>query len=205
MLSLLIAVAFLPLALITSIPTQNLEVTALQEKHDYASHAPGQTNGDWLGWGADIYNNRLAAPDASIDTSNVASLKQVCREEYLVGVSATPLVINGVVYYPTWNGLLVALNYRQCKVLWQINISAIVTAYEPIPADFTSFLFPASRTTPVANHNVLFLGTQANALLLAIDQRTGETVGSNSTQRSPCCDHHNVPDFLRRQDLRRDC
>ena len=174
MLSLLAAVALVPFALTTSIPIQNSEVTALKERHDYAQRAPGQTNGDWLGWGADVYNNRLAAPDASIDVSNVASLKQVCHKEYLIGVSATPLVINGIVYYPTWNGLLVALNYRQCKVLWQTNISSIITAYKPIPADFASILAPASRTTPVANHNVLFLGTLANGLLLAIDQRTGK-------------------------------
>ena len=112
-------------------------------------------------------------------------MKQVCREEHLVGVSATPLVINGVVYYPTWNGLLVALSYRHCLVLWQMNISAIVTAYKPIPADFASYLFPASRTTPVANHNVLFVGTLANALLLAIDQHSGRLLDQIQLNNHP--------------------
>jgi outer membrane protein assembly factor BamB len=100
----------------------------------------------------------------------------VCQKEYSVGVSATPLVVDGIVYYPTWGGLLVALDYKKCKVLWQTNISEISLAYKPVPTQLLPVLHTVSRTTPMLIDNVLILGTQANALLLAIDKRDGKLV-----------------------------
>lgn len=138
--------------------------------------SPYNGEGNWLGWGANVYNNRVASPRAKINTSNVASLHSTCQKEYSVGVSAAPLVVNGIAYFPTWGGLLVALDYSRCSVLWQINITDIVQAYKPVPEAFLRVVTPVSRTTPAIDGNVLFLGTLANALLLAVDRRDGKLI-----------------------------
>ena len=141
-----------------------------------SNQSPHKDGGDWLGWGANVYNNRLAPPQAKIDTSNVASLRLICKQEYSVGISAAPLVVNGVAYFPTWGGLLVALDYARCKVLWETNVTDIVLSYKSAPEAILSIALPVSRTTPVLDKGVLFLGTLANALLIAVDQRDGKMI-----------------------------
>lgn len=172
MLGILLATALAPFgALSFSIFSPKTEATALESR---GHNPPGNTDGNWLGWGGDIYNNRLAASDATINAANVASLHQVCHQNYSVGVSATPLVVNGVAYFPTWGGLFVAYDYHHCKVKWQANITTIIEAYKPIPADLAKVVKVVARGTPAINGNVLFIGTQGNALLLAFDKRNGK-------------------------------
>ncbi len=177
--SFLLVAAFVPLGALSSVARSSVitsDAGGLQEG-DYDQHGPPRkSNGNWLGWGADVYNNRLAAPDAVVNAANVASLHPVCQKEYSKGVSATPLVVDGIVYYPTWSGLLVALDYNKCKVLWQTNISEISLAYRPVPTQLRTIVNTGSRTTPTLSGNVLILGTQANALLLAVDKRNGKLV-----------------------------
>ncbi|KAL8995229.1 MAG: hypothetical protein Q9169_004993 [Polycauliona sp. 2 TL-2023] len=129
--------------------------------------------GTWLGWGAGIHNNRQASPDARVNSLNVASLHQTCQKNYPNGESAPPLVADGIAYYPTWNGLFVALDYTKCKVLWQTNVTVLINQYNP---EYYDTLKPLSRTSPALYKNILFIGTQANALLLAINKRNGKLV-----------------------------
>ena len=136
--------------------------------------APGHSNGTWLGWGGDIYKNRLAAPDVKVDAPNVATLSSACKLDYSpYGISAAPLAINGIAYYPTWNGLLVALDYLECSVLWQTNISEIILAYKPVPEPILNITSALVRTTPVVDGQILYVATQANSLFLVIDKRGG--------------------------------
>ncbi|KAI4243980.1 MAG: hypothetical protein L6R40_003191 [Gallowayella cf. fulva] len=140
------------------------------------------SRGTWLGWGAGIYNNRQASPDAKLNSSNVATLQPTCKKQYLGGESAPPLVYAGVAYYPTWSGLFVALDYAKCKVIWQTNVTHIITQYN---SSFYALLPPISRTTPALDRNVLFIGTQANALFLAIDRQTGNLIDRTQINSHP--------------------
>ncbi|KAL8705143.1 MAG: hypothetical protein Q9201_001746 [Fulgogasparrea decipioides] len=154
-----------------------LDTTAHTEKDIGVTSFPSRGNGGWLGWGANIYNNRWAFSGAKVDASNIASLNPTCKIGYSVGVSAAPLVANGISYYPTWGGLFVALDYTKCQVLWQVNITDIVVRYKPVPKSILSAgILPVSRTTPAIDGNVLYLGTSANALLLAVDKRNGKVI-----------------------------
>ncbi|KAL8664148.1 MAG: hypothetical protein Q9168_007965 [Polycauliona sp. 1 TL-2023] len=129
--------------------------------------------GTWLGWGAGIYNNRRASSDARVNSANVASLYQTCQQDYENGESAPPLVADGIAYYPTWNGWLVALDYKKCEVRWITNITRIIDRYN---SKYYDTMSPVSRTSPAMYKNTLFIGTQANALLLAINKRNGKLV-----------------------------
>ncbi|KAF2799759.1 Quino protein alcohol dehydrogenase-like protein [Melanomma pulvis-pyrius CBS 109.77] len=146
-----------------------------------ASQPPPSKKGNWLGWGGDIYNNHWASSDAVVDTSNAGSLVPVCQKAYDPGVSAAPLVEDGVAYYPTWNGLLVALDYKSCHTLWKTNISTLIRDFKGGSKQQLAFILGsgaalASRTTPVVDGDVLFIGTLARALVVALDKRTGRHI-----------------------------
>ncbi|KAL8798707.1 MAG: hypothetical protein Q9182_006458, partial [Xanthomendoza sp. 2 TL-2023] len=110
---------------------------------------------------------------AKVNSTNLDSLRPICKKQYVHGESAPPLVADGVAYYPTWDGLFVALDYAECKVLWQTNVTRIINQYD---STFNKLLFPVSRTTPAMHGNALIIGTIANALLLAINKRNGKLI-----------------------------
>jgi outer membrane protein assembly factor BamB len=135
-------------------------------------------NGSWIGWGGSIYNNRWASANVEISSANARSLTEHCRISYVNGTSATPTVLHGIAYYPTWDGSLVALDYQSCEVKWKINVSAIIESFAPISTDQKVVTVPVSRTSPqvdVDNH-VLYFGTQTHALIVAADLHSGKTL-----------------------------
>jgi hypothetical protein len=68
-------------------------------------------HGNWPDFGGGIYNNRWARSDAVVDINTVGQLQPHCQSNaYSPGVSTPPLVENGIAYYPTWSGPLVALD-----------------------------------------------------------------------------------------------
>ncbi|KAE9371610.1 Quino protein alcohol dehydrogenase-like protein [Stipitochalara longipes BDJ] len=108
---------------------------------------------EWSGWGGNYLNNGWASQNTHITSSNIKSAVPQCNVSYPIGVSATPVVFGNTVYYPTWNGSFVALDYASCRVLWQINVTEIVANYAP----YTEFLFgprPLSRTSPQIDGNL---------------------------------------------------
>ena len=101
-------------------------------------------------------------------------------------MSAAPLVVGGVAYYVTWSGAFIALDYGSCRELWQTNVSHIILSYQPLSLTALSIKLPlVSRTTPVMERNILFIGTQANALLLAIDKRDGSLIDLFQINKHP--------------------
>ena len=132
---------------------------------------------DWSGWGGNIFNNRWASQNTVISSSNVNTITQHCRLTYPIGVSATPTISGDIVYYPTWNGLFVALNYVTCAVQWEINVTAIIHDYAPLSGLQAEATNPISRTSPVIDGNILYFGTQTHALIVALSLFSGQTLG----------------------------
>jgi outer membrane protein assembly factor BamB len=144
---------------------------------------PSSDQDSWLGFGGNIYNNHWAGGNATADTDNIGTLKSVCQKTYQSGISAAPLVENGIAYFPTWGGLLVALNYQTCAILWELNItSLILQENSTITADLGT---PVSRTTPVTDGAVLYIGTLARALVVAIEKSTGRVISTLSLSTHP--------------------
>jgi outer membrane protein assembly factor BamB len=161
-----------------------------------ASQPPSSRLGVWLGWGADVYNNRWAATDTEVDVANVASLSLTCQKPYSPGVSAPPLVADGVAYYPTWSGLLVALDYKSCRTLWQTNVTRIIKKFKPLESE-QALTAAVSRTTPAVDGGVLFIGTLANALVLAIDKSNGRLIDSVQLSTHPFATITQSPTFYK--------
>jgi outer membrane protein assembly factor BamB len=154
-------------------------------------------SGSWLGWGADVYNNRWAGTDAAVATNNVNSLVQTCSQKYNPGVSAPPLVLDGVAYFVTWGGLAVALDYRHCRPLWQTNVTRIIRTFQPTPniAEAAGVVASVARTTPVVSGNTLFIGTLGNALVVALHRSTGRLIDSLQLSDHPFAAITSSPTF----------
>ena len=146
---------------------------------DSGAGAAGVVGGDpgqWTGWGGNLFNNRWASRNRVISSSNIKSLTSRCKVSYPKGVSATPVLAGNVAYYPTWNGSFAALDWTTCRVLWQVNVSAIVEGFAPISEFQAQQTKALSRTSPQVDGDVVYLGTQTHALLVALDRATGRTL-----------------------------
>ncbi|KAF1974034.1 Quino protein alcohol dehydrogenase-like protein [Bimuria novae-zelandiae CBS 107.79] len=133
-----------------------------------SSQKPTITHYFALGFGADVYNNHWAGSDAQINIDNVKTLSSTCHKKYEPGLSAAPLIENGVAYYTTFGGLLVALDYKSCKEHWTLNITELILKVTGNSDDILSTGGAlASRSTPVADGDVLYFDTLAKALVVA--------------------------------------
>jgi len=133
---------------------------------------------EWSGWGGNYYNNRWALGNTAVSSSSITSLAPHCRIPYPVGVSATPVVSGDIVFYPTWNGSFVALDYINCQVLWQMNVLDIISGYAPITELQRNFSVAISRTSPQLDNEVIYFGTNMHALIVAVNRFTGKTLGT---------------------------
>ena len=116
-----------------------------------ASHAES-----WAGWGGGVSNSRWAVNNTKIGIATIATLAESCRQDYKYGVSATPVTFGNIVYYPTWDGLFVALDYVTCKVQWQLNVTNLIFQYAPPGIGYESQqMAPVSRTSPQIDDNIL--------------------------------------------------
>ncbi|KAK7184823.1 hypothetical protein DPSP01_002205 [Paraphaeosphaeria sporulosa] len=133
--------------------------------------------GNWLGFGAEVYNNHWAGSDSLIDITSVKTLATVCQKKYEPGLSASPLIEDGVAYYNTFGGLLVALDYENCKERWTLNVTELILR---VKGNSDGVLATggalASRSTPVADGDVLYFGTLARALAVAVNKRSGKII-----------------------------
>ncbi|OCK76367.1 Quino protein alcohol dehydrogenase-like protein [Lepidopterella palustris CBS 459.81] len=144
-----------------------------------------QESQDWSGWGGGIFNNRWAPRDNTVSSSSIHSLSEHCQLIYPLGVSATPTIHGNVVYYPTWSGLFVALNYVTCTVQWEVNVTDIITGFAPLTATQTAVTIPVSRTSPQVDGDVLYFATQTHALLIAVNRLSGKILGMIQINEHP--------------------
>lgn len=141
----------------------------------------------WNGWGANTRNDRFASTNRKLTSSTIKSLSVHCQIPIPGGVSANPTIVQGIAYFPTWNGSLFALDYSSCKVKWAINVTQVIVDFKPlaVPADYT--FVPASRTSPQVDlaNNVIYFGTLTWALMVAADLQTGRVLGSKQINPHP--------------------
>jgi hypothetical protein len=132
----------------------------------------------WSGYGGNIYNNRWASLNTDIDSSSILSLAGHCKATYPSGISATPIISRSIAYYPTWNGSFVAYDYDACQTIWQANVTAIINSYAPLTAEQQEIMLPVGRSSAQIDGDIIYFGTIANSLIVALDLNTGKHLGS---------------------------
>ncbi|KAK1757054.1 quinon protein alcohol dehydrogenase-like superfamily [Echria macrotheca] len=143
--------------------------------------------GGWTGWGGSYLNNRWVS-SAKVSSSSIHSLSEHCKITYPVGVSAPPAILDGVAYYSTWNGSFVALDYKACSVKWQINVTgAVIDNFGALSAAQLATTVPIARTSPQIDekNEIVYFGTQAWALVVAADLKSGKVLGVRQINSHP--------------------
>jgi polyvinyl alcohol dehydrogenase (cytochrome) len=122
---------------------------------------------DWPTYGFDLTRNRFNPQEGLINTATVSQLD--VRWFFSTGsgtdfVSASPSVVEGVVYVGAWNGTMYALDAFSGQPLWTFNIN------DPNPENRGGF--PGIQASATVVDGVVYFGG-ADANVYALDALTG--------------------------------
>ncbi|KAJ6365826.1 hypothetical protein OIU76_030579 [Salix suchowensis] len=135
----------------------------------------------WLNHGADISNTRSAKGEVRINRLTVKNLR--LKWTFFAGkdISATPAIANGVVYFPSWNGFLYAVNAFDGALIWKQNLSQITgLSGTGIVVNVT-----VSRSTPTIADDLLLVGIYGPAVVIALTRASGRLVWSTQLDPRP--------------------
>ncbi|KAK4736942.1 hypothetical protein R3W88_000639 [Solanum pinnatisectum] len=138
------------------------------------------TSAEWLNHGGDITNRRSAPGEILISPRTINNLKLRWKFLAVFDITATPAVANGVVYFPSWNGNLYAVNALTGGLIWQQNLTRL-TGLPPV----RSVNVTVSRATPVVANDLLLVGIYGPAVVIAVRRLTGALVWSTLLDPRP--------------------
>lgn len=96
-------------------------------------------------------------------------------------ISATPAVANGVVYFPSWNGYLYAVNAFNGALIWEQNLSKLTgLSGTGIVVNVT-----VSRSTPTIAGDLLIVGIYGPAVVVVVSRSNGRLVWSTQLDPRP--------------------
>ena len=96
-------------------------------------------------------------------------------------ISATPAVDSGVVYFPSWNGYLYAVNAFTGASIWKQNLSELTGLNGTgIVVNVT-----VSRSTPTTVNDLLIVGIYGPAVVIALNRSDGKLVWSTQLDPRP--------------------
>ncbi len=113
---------------------------------------PGADPG-WSMFGHDLHNTRSNTVETEIGVDTVANL-ELAWEHVGAQVTSTPAVVDGIVYFADWTGLLYAKNAADGSEVWTEQVSPsgmspsiAVTEERLFIGDFQAFLYAVDRST----------------------------------------------------------
>jgi outer membrane protein assembly factor BamB len=143
----------------------------------------------WPNQGGGLLNTRHACLQ-KINPSTISKLALKWQVNVGLDVTVTPSASNdGVVYVPSFNGNLYAINAKTGNVLWARNLtsfipSEILNKFTNIHQSPESALI-YSRTTPVITKKTLLVGIYGPAILLSLHRDTGDLIWSSLLDQHP--------------------
>lgn len=141
-----------------------------------AAPAPAVTQGDWRGYGYDATGRRFS-PLKQIDTSNVSRLRPVWKygiagagdpnpaNRLASTTEAVPIMVGGILYTPTIQHNIVALEPETGEELWKYDLGKASGTLRGVT------YWQGDRDAPPQ----IFVGTSDGALI-ALDAKTGKLV-----------------------------
>jgi polyvinyl alcohol dehydrogenase (cytochrome) len=127
-----------------------------------AGTASAHEDASWSMSGQGITNWRYQPNETTINVRNAGSLAPSWVTTVAGDISATPAVVDGVVYVPDWGGKFTALNARTGAIIWQDDVAGV-----------TGIPGALSRTSPAVSGRSVVFGTQKGGRLVAVDKYTG--------------------------------
>jgi polyvinyl alcohol dehydrogenase (cytochrome) len=88
------------------------------------STADSGTDPGWPVYRHDLANSGLAPNETHINAANVAGLTKVWSKDAGVGVTGTPAVVDGVIYFGDWQGVVWAINADTGAEIWHTPLDS---------------------------------------------------------------------------------
>ena len=117
---------------------------------------------EWPSGGQNVGDDRFQPDETIVNVKTAARLAPRWTLTMAGDVSATPAVVNGVVYVPDWGGYISAIRSSNGDVIWR----RLISSYNGIAGS-------VSRSDPVVDGSTLVIGTQSGADIIAINTATG--------------------------------
>ena len=96
-------------------------------------------------------------------------------------ISATPAVANGVVYFPSWNGYIYAVNAFNGGLIWKQNLGELTG----LSGTGTVVNVSVSRATPTIAGDLLIIGIYGPAFVIAVSRSAGNLIWSTQLDPRP--------------------
>lgn len=126
--------------------------------HDAGQPEPVLDPEDWSSFGGDLDHSRTAHAETAIDADSASSLALAWRVP-APGVTGTPAVVNGIVYFADWAGGVHARNVDDGTEVWTRTLPLGVTS------------------SPCVAGDLVYLSDR-HATVYALDRASGDTVWS---------------------------
>jgi polyvinyl alcohol dehydrogenase (cytochrome) len=124
---------------------------------------------NWPVGGQNIRNTRHQAVETQISPANASRLAVKWAFSTPAGVTATPTVSDGVVYFPDWAGFLYAVQANNGRQIWRRSIS-----------EYNGVAGSVSRISPAVDGDQLIIGDNDDSNrvnqgtnIIAVDRKTG--------------------------------
>ena len=124
--------------------------------------------GDWLMW-RNNYSAWGYSPLSQITAKNVGQLTLAWSRGVTAGrQEGTPLVHDGIMYFPEPTDAIVAIDAKTGQQLWEYK--------RPVPADLKNFIRNVDDHRSIAIWENLIIGNTDDDHLVALDAKTGKVV-----------------------------
>lgn len=149
----------------------------------------------WTAFGFDNTNSRFNPTESQIKPHNVGTLSETWRLELGTGMSATPMVVDGIAYIADWSGNAHAVDVSDGSILWTTEVAGTIMASVTVRDDAVFVassrnLFRLDRATgeqqweasvsdhplaiapsaPVLAGDLVLQGTASGELMLGMDE-----------------------------------
>ena len=135
---------------------------------------PENLRSSWMSFGGDLSHTRWSSAETMIAVDNVKDLK-VAFDIKAPGVTSTPALHKGVIYWGDWGGFVHATNLEDQKDVWTKDNSATVAGHD-LNGGYTGSLAVTDTAVYAANRN---------GLLSAYDRVTGEVIWEQTIDAGP--------------------
>jgi polyvinyl alcohol dehydrogenase (cytochrome) len=142
---------------------------------------------DWGNFGFDDANSRHNRAETRVGPGNVSCLEILWRIDDLGGVTGTPVVVDGVVYFGDWNGGLHAVEAETGAVIWEEQFSR-----EKDLGGITVDVAPVFAATALVTGRRVFV-PDLDGFLYARDRDSGSAVWATEVDDQPAAAIFSAP------------
>ena len=158
--------SLLAIALISQAIGQDAGTAAFEPVTDAMIQNPDPK--DWLSWRRTL-DSWGYSPLAQINKANVGQLRMVWARPLNAGSQeGTPLVHNGILYFPEPGDVIAAIDVKSGDVLWQHR--------RQLPKDLAEHLTVPDTKRNIALYGNLIVASSSDDFIYALDARTGAQV-----------------------------